>query len=411
MNQSIASAPTRASRVGIEEIVAQMSAELDTVARFLTDVIHNELDELDDDVYVATLQSVRSNLGLIMTLLHENAEPTSAVAPSEAVAYAKEYARRGLGFEVLRRAYRSAQAAFSRMWLERLRLVTPDPDAFAESVGFFNDWLFSWIDTLERQLVEPYMHERERWIRGSAAMRAEQVRMILAGGRVDVAEASTRLGYELRRDHLAFVVYRDAAAAVPADADGAFGDMERLATALAEAVGARSELSVALGGRLACWAGLRGSPVLDDIPTDGSLRVAIGLPGNGIDGFRRSHHEAELARRAAELLSGGDPSRYVCFSETALDVLLTQDVEEARRFVVRELGPLANASASHQRLIETLAAFFEEGCSFVRTARRLGVHENTVVYRVRRAEEALGHPLSQRRIELQTALRLVSLTS
>jgi DNA-binding PucR family transcriptional regulator len=396
--------------VGIEEIVSEMSAELDTVARFLTDVIHNELDELDDDVYVATLQSVRSNLGLIMTMLHDRVEPTSAVAPSEAVAYAKEYARRGLGFEVLRRAYRSAQAAFSRMWLERLRLATPDPDSFAESVGFFNDWLFSWIDTLERQLIEPYMHERERWIRGSAAMRAEQVRAILAGGRVDVTEASTRLGYELRRDHLAFVVYRDAAAAVPADADGVFGDMERLGAAVAEAVGARSELSVALGGRLACWAGLRGSPKFDDIPSDRSLRVAIGLPGNGIEGFRRSHREAELARKAAELL-GGDSRRYVCFGETALDVLLTQDVEEARRFVVRELGPLANGSASNQRLVETLAAFFEEGSSFVRTARRLDVHENTVVYRVRRAEEALGHPLSDRRIELQTALRLVALAS
>jgi DNA-binding PucR family transcriptional regulator len=287
-------------------------------------------------------------------------------------------------------------------------LVTPDPDAFAESVGFFNDWLFSWIDTLERQLVEPYMHERERWIRGSAAMRAEQVRAILAGGRVDVAEASTRLGYELRRDHLAFVVYRDSAAPVAVDADGAFGEMERLATAVAEAVGARSEMSVALGGRLACWAGLRGEPSLDAIPADRSLRIAIGLPGNGIEGFRRSHHEAELARKAAELL-GGNGRRHVSFAENALDVLLTQDVEEARRFVVRELGPLANGSPSNQRLVETLTAFFEEGSSFVRTARRLGVHENTVVYRVRRAEEVLGHPLPERRIELQTALRLVAL--
>jgi hypothetical protein len=410
VSRSFASAPTRASRVGIEEIVAEMSAELDSVARFLTDAIYAELEELDEELYVATLQSVRSNLGLIMTMLHESTEPTSALAPSEAVAYAKEYARRGLGFELLRRAYRAAQAAFSRMWLERLRLVTPDPDSFAESVGFFNDWLFSWIDTLERQLIEPYMHERERRIRGSAAMRAEQVRTILAGGRVDVAEASAHLGYELRRDHLAFVVYRDAADAAAGDADGAFADMERLATALAEAVGARSELSVALGGRLACWAGLRGAPSLDELPTDPSLHVALGLPGNGIEGFRRSHREAQLARKAAERLGEGE-RRHVWFGEKALDVLLTQDVDEARRFVVRELGPLAADSASCRRLVQTLTAFFDEGGSYVRTARRLGVHENTIVYRVRRAEEALGHPLFERRLELQTALRLVALAS
>ena len=42
--------------------------------------------------------------------------------------------------------------------------------------------------------------------------------------------------------------------------------------------------------------------------------------------------------------------------------------------------------------------------------RRLSVHENTVTYRVQRAEELLGHPVSERRLELQVALRLVGLT-
>jgi hypothetical protein len=392
--------------VGIEEIVAEMSAELEDVSRSLTDVIHLELDELDDEMYVGTLQSVRSNLGVIMTMLHEGVEPASAVPPSEAVAYAKEYARRGLSFELLRRAYRSAQAAFSRMWLERLRLVMPDPDAFAESVGFFNDWLFSWIDALERQLIEPYMAERERWIRGSAAMRAEQVRAVLAGGRVDVTEMSTRLGYELRREHLAYVVY----------GDGAFADMERVAMLVVEAVDGRSHLSVPQGGHLACWVGVRSGVAIDalasqlELPSDCPLRIALGLPGHGIEGFRRSHREASLARRAAEVLGDGRAAA-VCFAGVALDVLLTQDVGEARRFVARELGPLADGSESSHRLVSTLTAFFEEGFSFVRAARRLGVHENTVTYRVQRAEELLGHPVSERRLDLQVALRLVGLAS
>ena len=96
-----------------------------------------------------------------------------AVPPPEALAYAKEYVRRGLPFEVLQRAYRTAQADVSRMWLDHLRLATTDRDCFAESVGFFNDWLFAWIEALERQLTEVYMRERERWVRGSAAARAE----------------------------------------------------------------------------------------------------------------------------------------------------------------------------------------------------------------------------------------------
>jgi DNA-binding PucR family transcriptional regulator len=44
--------------------------------------------------------------------------------------------------------------------------------------------------------------------------------------------------------------------------------------------------------------------------------------------------------------------------------------------------------------------------SLARTARRLGLHQNTVIYRVKRAEELLGHPIAQRQLEIQAALRL-----
>jgi DNA-binding PucR family transcriptional regulator len=53
-----------------------------------------------------------------------------------------------------------------------------------------------------------------------------------------------------------------------------------------------------------------------------------------------------------------------------------------------------------------LAIFLDEGASFVRAARRLGVHSNTVAYRVRRAEAELGHPVTERQLELRCALRL-----
>jgi PucR C-terminal helix-turn-helix domain/GGDEF-like domain len=217
------------------------------------------------------------------------------------------------------------------------------------------------------------------------------VRALLAGGRVDMSEVSTRLGYELRRTHLAFIVY----------GDGSFPDMERVALSVADS---RAVLTVPQGGHLACWVGQSDLAVPDDCP----LHVAVGLPGAGVEGFRRSHLEASLARRAAEVLGLPGPVR---FDDVCLDVLLTQDAGEARRFVVRELGPLADGSDMSRRLVATLSAFYEEGSSFVRAARRLGVHENTVTYRVQRAEELLGHPVSERRLELQVALRLAGLAS
>src|SRR5581483_5245568 len=101
--------------------------------------------------------------------------------------------------------------------------------------------------------------------------------------------------------------------------------------------------------------------------------------------------------------------RCVSYEQAALDVLLTQDVDEARRFALRRLGPLAQPGEQPRRVARTLAVFLEEGSSFARTARRLGVHENTVAYRIRRAEELLGHRVADRQLELQVALRLAPL--
>ncbi len=140
-----------------------------------------------------------------------------------------------------------------------------------------------------------------------------------------------------------------------------------------------------------------------------ALRVAVGLPGRGVEGFRRSHTEAMLARRSAEALGYGDGA-CVGFAASSLDALLTHDLDEARRFAARELGPLTQDTASMRRLVTTLRAFLEEGGSFVRAARRLGVHENTVTYRVHRAEELLGHRVAERQLELHAALRLAALT-
>ena len=94
------------------------------------------------------------------------------------------------------------------------------------------------------------------------------------------------------------------------------------------------------------------------------------------------------------------------FGSIALDSLMTHDLDEARRFVLAEIGPLMDDSDASRRLAATLEVFLQEESSFVRAARRLGIHENTVAYRVRRAEELLGRRAAERQLELRTALRL-----
>jgi len=261
------------------------------------------------------------------------------------------------------------------------------------------------------ELAFGYMAEREQWVRGAAAMRAAEVRAILGGAEVDVTEVSGRLSYELDRHHVGFVVWKETTEDSPGTAGALFGEMEQVAAAVAESLGSRAALTVAQGRHLACWAGRHEPHHLGDlrVPRGAGkgLSVAAGTPAHGVEGFVLSHQEALLARRVAQLR--GDSAARVAFPEVALEALMVDDPEAARRFAARELGPLAAEDDATRRLASTLAIFLDESASFARAARRLGVHTNTVTYRVHRAEELLGHPATERQLELRMALRLVGL--
>lgn len=400
-------APTRAVRSMIGEVVSEMHTCLDDTASLVSASIHENCG-LDDDLFPETRQSTRANLGLITTMLGQGAEPTRFTAPEEALSYARSYVHEGLSLEMLTRAYRQGQRAYSRVWLERLGARATDADSLAEAMGYFSDWLFSYIETINYPLSEVYTAEHERLIRGGLAMRSEEVRSILAGARVDPGEASSRLRYRLDARHLGFVIWSDAPETGEAGmADGnPFDEMDRLAGDVAAALGGTSTLALPIGRYYAGWTAVSEGPAADVLPAGrNGLHVAVGRVGRGIEGFRRTHKEAQLARKVASLHQRPS-TRCTSYDAVALDALMTQDVDEARRFVERELGSLLDDSDANRRLAATLEVFLHEESSFVRAARRLGIHENTVAYRVRRAEELLGRKTTERQLELRTALRL-----
>ncbi len=401
-----------ASRGEIATIVEALGHELDEIAATLADTVHEHLVELEDDMRPWTLQAARSNLGVIVTMMREGDDPGSVHPPPEAIGYAKEYVVRGLELSLMQRAYRTAQGVFGGIILERLRAATDDADLLAEAMAFFNAWVFAWVEAIERRLTDIYTSEREQWVRGAAAVRAAEVRALLRGGTVDAAAVSLRLGYELDRFHVGFVVWSEAAGERPGDAGGLFAEMEHVAAAVARSLGAGAPLTVAEGRHLACWAGRRSKPELSRLRVPrrgaGELSVAVGTPAPGVEGFVQSHREALLARRVAQL-RGDQGEPVATYPDLALEALLTGDPEAARHFAARELGALAADDEVTARFASTVAVFLEEGSSFVRAGRRLGIHTNTVAYRVRRAESLLGHPVTERQLELRVALRLAHL--
>jgi len=66
--------------------------------------------------------------------------------------------------------------------------------------------------------------------------------------------------------------------------------------------------------------------------------------------------------------------------------------------------PLADDDDQHARLRDTLRVFLQENGSYKATAERLILHKNSVQYRVRKAAEALGHPVADNRLSVELAL-------
>jgi len=88
----------------------------------------------------------------------------------------------------------------------------------------------------------------------------------------------------------------------------------------------------------------------------------------------------------------------------ALAGLLIDRRDAVRVWVQRTLGQLARDDQSAARLRETLRVLLEANGSYLEAATRMHVHKNTVLYRVRKAEELLGRPVTDGRLSIEVAL-------
>ena len=98
--------------------------------------------------------------------------------------------------------------------------------------------------------------------------------------------------------------------------------------------------------------------------------------------------------------------RVSAYSEVALEALAFGGQDVARDFARAELGLLADDGERTETLRRTVQTYFASGNSAAAAAASLGIAERTVTYRLRRAEELVGRPLSTRRAEIEAALRL-----
>lgn len=347
-----------------------------------------------------TLQALR-------VVVHD--DPSMWHATDEALEGDRDFVHRGIALERVLRAVRLGHGFMAREFLAAAESLLSDPSERSAELQAISTLLFGYIDYFSSRMAETYLAEKARWERSAAAGREQLVRAILAGQPVDVPKAEVTLGYGLSQHHIAYIVWTEDS---PAGADPA--ELHRISGQVALALSGGEPLRIEVGPVASwCWTARRERFDVDDKPLrelitrNAGVRVAVGTVESGLEGFRRSHEAAADAEAMARLAPPSQGNDVVCYADVRLVAALAANAGTARRFMVSELGALAEDGPYLAELRDTLLAYLDCGRSASAAAERLHVARNTVLYRVKRAEKLLGRPAGRGCLGLHAALTAV----
>lgn len=114
------------------------------------------------------------------------------------------------------------------------------------------------------------------------------------------------------------------------------------------------------------------------------------------DPLMTAHRAASSAREANwAMRDAANNAERLCRYADAMLLSVLRDADEAQLVVDRVLGPLLRYDHEHNTdLVDTLDTFLRFDKSWQLTANAVGVHRQTVAYRLRRMEEITGRNLS-----------------
>jgi hypothetical protein len=386
-------------RAGAADLAEQAVARMRSA---LPQLFPNELNVKEN------LASTDASLRQLAQIIEVGADPRRVELPPSTLVIARTAVQRQVALADLMRFYRVAQEVGWQWIYGRITATVSDPADLGKAIELATGWIFGYVDGALVHAENAYQVEREAWLRGAAAARTAAIDDILAERERDAQRASTRLRYDINRQHIGIVAWTET---VPDDGDAqpllgtVIADVARAAEADSNIVHPAGSLAVA------GWVSRRrpftpAELTVPEIDKRSGIRLAFGDPGGGLNGFRRTHLQASHARRVASLMGPhGEPVTH--YRDVAVAALASADAEHAASFVTRVLGPLAAADEDTYRVATTLAVYLQENRSRTRAARRLVVHPNTVSYRVNQAEAILGRSIDTDTLELSVALALL----
>lgn len=340
----------------------------------------------DPDYVNGLRQSISIGLRYGLASL-EFGESRSPGVPPALPAHARVAARSGVGLETVLQRYIAGHTLLVDYVIEEA-----EAGGLQNKVGL-RDLLRGQGVIFERLIAEvsrDYLREASGRMVSSEQRRAERIRRLLAGELID----STDLEYELEDWHIGAV----------AAGDGAADALQELACSLDR----RPLLVRRDDGTIWGWLGCRRkgdqAHAYERIATEwcDEMRLAVGEPAKGREGWRLSHRQARMAFPLAR------PGRasVIRYGEVALAASIAQDDLLSSSLRQLYLDPLSEDRDGGRSLRQTLRAYFAAERNISSTSAALHISRQTVRKRLEKVEAILDRDIRDCAAELEAALQL-----
>jgi hypothetical protein len=410
---------TDGRRGGEDDVRSYVAMIADRLSRRATDIsatlrkaTEDRIAELRGDARMleALTASIEANVETILRTLRDDIPVHETTPPAAALEYAKQLAKQGVPVNALVRAYRFGQRRMTELVFAELHAIDIDPGTKVAVIERITTVLLEYVDWVSEPVGSAYQGIRERRLENQNSIRAMRLHDVLAGDEPgDVDADSAAIGYPLGWQHLALIVWYP-------DADSESDRLPRLHQFIKHLAGvvdtSAGPLFIA-ADRSSGWAWLpyRSAPgnVVTQVRDFARIRtnapnVAIGAVGFGVEGFRRSHRQAQRTRTAAQ--ARALKTRVVVAATDSgmlASAVLGSSFEELRGWVADVLGPLASDNDDDAVLRETLRVFLRSGSGYQSAAKDLNVKPDAVKFRVQQAVARRGRPIDDR-VDVELAL-------
>lgn len=343
--------------------------------------------EITDSEYLMGLRTALTEaLEYALVAIRVGEERAPAI-PTPLLNQARMAARYGVALDTVLRRYLAGYSLLTEFVLQEAEDGGLLWDASLHSLLRGQASIF---DRLIDAVSEEYARESDTHSLSAKERRAQRIERLLAGEMLD----TSGLNYNFKAHHLGVI------------AQGA--DAEEAVRELATPLGCRLLTTHRDDGDVWAWLGSQhplGCALLERIPgarLPPQVVLAIGEPGEGLEGWRLTHQQA----RAALSIAKRSPESVIRYADVALIASVLKDellITSLRRLY---LMPLEGQRDGGKALRETLRGYFASGRNISSTAAAMGLSRRTVTIRLRAVEQILGRPLQSIAANVEAALRL-----